>query len=180
MCVGSRASKAQGTKVEPRLNPCLLKKVALITFGCPMSHAQPRLLDLHFHAQLTSTPSVLLTSHRNNHCEERSLADLPNNPPLQVMSPSISFKWAIRRLSRYSSSGEQAELRLENQARTPLQPLSTRRLMTHRLWNAGFTTVQTVEREASADRSQVYVPLKGKTCCQTRSDFTPVRGDPSL
>ena len=34
-----------------------------------MSHAQPQLLDLLPHAQLTSTlVSVLLTSHRGNHC----------------------------------------------------------------------------------------------------------------
>ena len=43
----------------------------IITVGCLMSHAQPQLLDPLPHAQLTSTPSsVLLTSHRDHHCED--------------------------------------------------------------------------------------------------------------
>ena len=61
---------------EPRLIHLLsLQKRSLIIFGCPMSHAQPQLLDLLLHAQLTRVPSVLLTSHRDNRDDLRQGAE---------------------------------------------------------------------------------------------------------
>ena len=50
-----------------------------------MSHTQPQQLDLPLHAPLTSTPADLTEiTTVTIHVKERSLADLPNNPLLQV------------------------------------------------------------------------------------------------
>ena len=91
------------------------------------------------------------------------------------MSPTISLQWAIRRLCRYSSREERAELRLITQARTPLQPPMTQRLMIHTLWDCWLHRC-THRREKQVQTHHEFITLIEKIRCQVHHSFDKMWG----
>ena len=133
-CVGSITATVQDVKVSLDSFVVVSLKQSLIIFGCPMSRAQSELLVLLPHALASTLSFVLLTSHRDHHCEDdprqgAEFGRLAEQSPFTGHEPN-----SLVELCRHSSRGERAELRLTIQARTPLQHPLTRRLMMHKLW----------------------------------------------
>ena len=128
-----------------------------------MSRVQLSLLDLPHHARLSALHLYCFlhveipTAIRD---QEQSLAVLPNKARLRGTSPTISLKSTTRRLRLYSPKYAQAELRLV-QARTPLQPPSTRKLMVRRLWECWLHQC-THRRERQVQTHHEFITLTEK------------------
>ena len=128
---------------------------------CPMSHAQPQLLDLPLHAQLTSTPSVFFTSHRDHHCDPRQGAEFgrlaeqslftgyePNNL-IEMCNSEIMPIFVQRSTCRVPTKNSG-----EDTIATPVGSEVDDAQIVGKL--ASPLYIHEREREASADRSRVY------------------------